>query len=167
MSTEERTADTAAHTTVAEAAAAPEPSAIVKLARRMRHVYHTRIRTTTVVLILVWFALLGFYGFSSEHYATEPRVPQGTQVQQPVEPTTSQPSYTSQTPTSSTVESSTEPTQTETPTTETGRGIEGTGRQTGRATPSTPAGEQQQQQLPQAPNGTVQPTSQPGASAGE
>jgi len=96
----------------------PEPSAFKKLARRTKHIYKTRVRTTTAVLCIAFILLSIFYSFSSQHYHPEDQVPRRSTVQQPVEPTTSEviPPSTSVT---STAPSS--PTQTGTPgSTETG-----------------------------------------------
>ncbi len=71
-----------------------------KLAYRMRHVYHTRMRTTTLVLCGVWLGLLAFYGFSSGHY--DPPVETTNRVTQTPEP---QAPATTQAPLSTTTES--------------------------------------------------------------
>ncbi|GAA4683218.1 hypothetical protein [Gordonia humi] len=86
---------------------------------KLSHVYRTRVRTTTVVLIVAWFALLAFYGFSSEHYpakqssATTPahttQEPETTE-----EPTSSTPVETTPETSSTTDEPSTQETTTET-----------------------------------------------------
>ncbi|WP_026918433.1 hypothetical protein [Gordonia shandongensis] len=83
-----------------------ETSRLRALAHRMRHIYHTRVRTTTVVLVILWAAALTFYAFSSEHYA-EPEPP--PRVQQPVAPQPVEPYPEYQEPTS-TVPSTAEPT---------------------------------------------------------
>lgn len=68
----------------------PEPSAFEKLAHRMRHIYKTRVRTTTVVLCVAFILLSMFYSFSQQHYRPEDQVPQRSTVQRQVEPTTSE-----------------------------------------------------------------------------
>lgn len=78
-------------------------SKLSRLMSRMQHVYRTRVRTTTVVLVIVWLALLAFYGFSSQHY----------------EPTRNSPGQVTQTPqvqpTRTTVPQTTTPTTTSAP----------------------------------------------------
>ncbi|WP_341257055.1 MULTISPECIES: hypothetical protein [Gordonia] len=88
-----------------------------KLAHRMRHVYHTRLRTTTLVLCAVWLGLLAFYGFSSGHYnPPEDKTAPVTQTRQTPVPETTQteaPTSTEES-TPTTTEDTTEPTDTST-----------------------------------------------------
>ena len=88
-----------------------------QLAYRMRHVYHTRVRTTTLVLCVVWLGLLAFYGFSSGHYfppedKTAP-ITQTEQTQTP-EPTRTEVPTSTEESTPTTTEDSMEPTDTST-----------------------------------------------------
>lgn len=92
------------------------PSAFARLTHRMGHVYRTRVRTTTVVLIVLFIALAVFYAFSSEHY--DPAKPEDNlrpvqQTEQPlptrVTPRSTVPSSTVETPSSTSSE--TEPSE--------------------------------------------------------
>ncbi|MFZ2509721.1 MAG: hypothetical protein WAW85_01330 [Gordonia sp. (in: high G+C Gram-positive bacteria)] len=40
--------------------------------QRISHIYRTRVRTTTVLLVVVWVASLILYLFSANHYGTLP-----------------------------------------------------------------------------------------------
>ncbi|ALG85524.1 hypothetical protein [Gordonia phthalatica] len=91
----------------------PEPTALRQLARRMRHVYKTRVRTTTVVLVVAFIALSVFYAFSSQHYYPE-TVKQPVRNVQQSQTTTDEPTPTvSETPTSTPETTSSTPTATE------------------------------------------------------
>ncbi|WOC13205.1 hypothetical protein [Gordonia sp. MP11Mi] len=79
---------------------------------RLKHVYRTRVRTTTVVLIVLWFALLALYGFTSQHYPPKEAARPTQTTEQPVDtqaPVT-EPTETTSQPSSTTVESTTEST---------------------------------------------------------
>ncbi|MCF8601898.1 hypothetical protein L5I01_00840 [Gordonia sp. HY442] len=94
----------------------PSPSRF----ERLKHIYHTRVRTTTVVLVVVWFVLLGAYNFTSQHYPPKESARPTTTTEQPVktrEPAPETTESTSETP-STTVESTTESTAEPTETTD-------------------------------------------------
>ncbi|MCF8609978.1 hypothetical protein L5G28_07355 [Gordonia sp. HY285] len=98
---------------------------------RLKHVYHTRVRTTTVVLIVLWFALLALYGFTSHHYPPKDAVKPTRTTEQPVDtqaPVTEPSETTSRTPSTS-VESTTESTPEPT---------DGTEQTTGQTQSTTP-----------------------------
>ncbi|MGO3328408.1 hypothetical protein [Gordonia sp. (in: high G+C Gram-positive bacteria)] len=85
---------------------------------RLKHIYHTRVRTTTAVLVVAWLLLLGVYNFTSQHYPPKESARPQTTTQQPVstpEPAPETTESTTQTPSTSvepTIESTTEPTET-------------------------------------------------------
>lgn len=64
---------------------------------RVSHIYRTRVRTTTVLLVLVWVGCLILYLFSANHYGTLPtspepqRAPVTSEYRETVEPTTDEP----------------------------------------------------------------------------
>lgn len=89
----------------------PPESRWDRIERRMRHIYRTRVRTTTVVLVIVWLALLAFYGFSTQHYHPE-RDQQVRPVQTQQEPSSTVPTTTVETSTSVAPSSTEEPTST-------------------------------------------------------
>lgn len=93
---------------------APETSAVLKLAYRMRHIYKTRLRTTTVVLVLAFLGLWVFYSFSSQHYYPDQNRPV-RQVEQTRQPSPTHSETTTSTPESETSEETETPTDTETP----------------------------------------------------
>ncbi|MBM7366254.1 hypothetical protein [Gordonia hydrophobica] len=105
----------------------PERSALLTLAHRMRHIYKTRVRTTTVVLIVAFLGLWVLYSFTSQHYSPDENttVTKVQQTRQPSttyqEPTTEEPQTTDETPTSTdtgtpqTGVETTEPSQSSTP----------------------------------------------------
>ncbi|EGD55282.1 hypothetical protein [Gordonia neofelifaecis] len=111
-----------------------EQSAFSKLMHRMRHIYRTRVRTTTVVLVVVWFALLAFYGFSSQHYDPKPQPGENiSKVQSTTDSTTVRPTTTSSEPSTS-VEESTPTTTEESTDTQVRRGSQDTVEPTSEAT---------------------------------
>lgn len=80
-----------------------EPGRWERLWHRVAHVYKTRVRTTTVILVVLFVVGLGLYGYTSTHYGIVPEVPEPRPVpttavheEYPVEPqhpvpTTSEP----------------------------------------------------------------------------
>ena len=89
----------------------PEPSALRRLMERSSHVYRTRVRTTTVVLVVAFVTLAVFYAFSTQHYYPETPKQPVKQVEQP-QPSTADDvaPTTSQTPPSTEETTTTEPT---------------------------------------------------------
>ena len=53
---------------------------LARLWQRISHVYRTRVRTTTVLLIVAFLVGLPLYGYTSQHYE-EPAAPQQNQQQ--------------------------------------------------------------------------------------
>ncbi len=95
----------------------PTPSRWRRRWDRVSHIYRTRVRTTTVMLVVVWVVCLILYLFSANHYGTLPtsnepqRAPATTSYTEDyptVEPTTAEsvPSTGSQSPLPSGQESS-------------------------------------------------------------
>lgn len=131
-----------------------ERSALKKLAHRMRHVYKTRVRTTTVVLVIAFIALSVFYGFSSSHYNPETPTQTVRSTQQTVEPTTQEPIPTSEVPlTSEPPVSTSEPQQQ-------------TEESTSTSESTQPLFPNPFEQTPESSRQSVAPTATPGTSPG-
>lgn len=128
----------------------PEPSPLRRLARHTRHVYRTRVRTTTVVLVLVFIALTVFYAFSSQHYYPDVHKQPAQQVQQTRQPTTDETiPTTSESPSTSAEPTTTTPTGTES-------------SPSGKTTPTeTPLFPNPFQPRPPTAETTVEPTTTP------
>ena len=85
-------------------AAEPDPPAVMKWWNRFNHIYRTRVRTTTVILVLLFFVGLAMYGCTTSYYGEAPTPPAYTR---PAEPTSEHtPASTSHEPSHETSEPS-------------------------------------------------------------
>ncbi|MFT4086543.1 MAG: hypothetical protein QM658_05215 [Gordonia sp. (in: high G+C Gram-positive bacteria)] len=82
---------------------------------KIGHIYHTRIRTTTVILVVLFVAGTVLYGFTSTHYGVAPEVntPPPPRNERTTSPYPS--STTSHEPSTSSVEPSSESSESESP----------------------------------------------------
>lgn len=98
-----------------EAESEEEPTRWQRLWTRISHVYRTRMRTTTLVLVIAFFGSVLLYGYTTSYYGVAPTTSNQQRQQQNeqrwVPESTPAPSSTSRTPESTTSET----TETSTP----------------------------------------------------